>query len=195
VRWRLALVSTNACVTRVLRAEPPTLKYALLDACSQFGEVVAQCRALVLASGTLAPLSLLTSQLFRRQDLPRIRTFQCGHVVAAERVLALGVGVGPSSRPLRLTHGVRDAAATVDECGAVLLRLCAIVPQGMVAFVPSFAYAGRLRERCDPPSWSSQQSASLSAPDALPRAQVGGDGAPEPVAAAQARVLGGAGRC
>ena len=132
-----------------LHPEPPQLKYVLLDACSRFGDVVNKCRAVVLASGTLSPLPLLTQQLFQSADLPRLHTFQCGHVVDRERVLLLGLGVGPSGRRLRLTHGVRDTAESIDECGQVLINLCRIVPQGLVVFVPSFAYAERLKARCE----------------------------------------------
>ena len=124
------------------------IKWVLLDAGSKFRDSLAAARAVVLASGTLAPLDLLTSQLCRAEDHSRLQRFQCGHVVPPERVLALGLGVGPRGRAIRLTHGSRDAEAVLDECGLLLVALCRIVPQGLVAFVPSFAYADKLRTRC-----------------------------------------------
>jgi chromosome transmission fidelity protein 1 len=123
------------------------IKYVLLDASSKFAETLAAARAVVLASGTLAPLELLTAQLCRPHDSERLHVFTCGHVVAPERVLALGVGAGPGGDRIRLTHGVRDADTALDACGGVLEALCRAVPQGLVAFVPSFAYADKLRAR------------------------------------------------
>ncbi len=40
------------------------LKYVLLSAATHFGRVLARCRAVVLASGTLAPVEALAEQLF-----------------------------------------------------------------------------------------------------------------------------------
>ena len=157
------------------------IKYVLLDASSKFADTLAAARSVILTSGTLSPLELLTAQLcptqrFRHQPTPahaadnaqssdttgaaadaraehsnagrQMHVFRCGHVVASERVLATGVSKGPGGLALRLTHGARGHRDVLDECGRVLLELCKVVPQGLVAFVPSFAYADTLRARC-----------------------------------------------
>jgi Rad3-related DNA helicase len=103
----------------------------------------------VLTSGTLTPLELLTAQLCGGVDaLARLRVFQCGHVVPPERVLAVGLGVGPRGRRIRLTHALRDTHEVLDECGGVLVNVCRVSPQGVVAFVPSFDFLEKLRGRC-----------------------------------------------
>jgi hypothetical protein len=55
-------------------------------------QVTAQTHALILASGTLAPVSALTAQLFPGMDPASIGRFVCGHVVPQERLLALALG-------------------------------------------------------------------------------------------------------
>ena len=146
------LSSSNAAGRIIVSggAAAPQVRYVLLDASSKFAAALRPARAVVLASGTLAPLELLTAQLFSPAERARLRVFQCGHVVAPERVLAVGLGVGPRGGAIKLTHGLRGSEAVLDECGAVLLNLCRVVPQGLVAFVPSFAYCEMLRKRCAP---------------------------------------------
>ena len=63
--------------------------------CSQ--QVAAQAHALILASGTLAPVSALTAQLFPGSEPAAIGRFACGHVVPREQLLALALGRRGSS--------------------------------------------------------------------------------------------------
>jgi chromosome transmission fidelity protein 1 len=126
-----------------------TLKYVLLDASTKAGELLDRVHSMILASGTLSPVELLTQQLCRPRDLTRVRRFSCGHMVSAERVTAIGLGCGPTGRRITLTHGARDSEATLDECGLLVNNLCRLVPQGMVVFVPSFAYLDTVRQRHD----------------------------------------------
>jgi hypothetical protein len=90
----------------------------------------------------------LTQQLCRPEDIPRLHKFSCGHIVPAERVTAVSLGCGPTGKTIKLTHGARDAHATMDECGLLMNNLCRMVPQGLVVFVASFAYSDNLRKRC-----------------------------------------------
>lgn len=55
-------------------------------------QVTAAAHALILASGTLAPVSALTAQLFPGVPPADVGRFACGHVVAKERLLALALG-------------------------------------------------------------------------------------------------------
>lgn len=63
--------------------------------CSQ--QVAAQAHVLILASGTLAPVSALTAQLFPGSEPAAIGRFACGHVVPREQLLALALGRRGSS--------------------------------------------------------------------------------------------------
>jgi len=54
----------------------------------------------ILASGTLAPVSAVTRQLFPGPDAAaRLRHFSCGHVVEKERLLTLALGAPELPNP------------------------------------------------------------------------------------------------
>ena len=148
-RWRQEPTASRSGLARACgRAGGLHLKYVLLDASTKHAETLQQAHSVILTSGTLAPLDVLTQQLYRPADAARMHEFTCGHIVPPERVLAVGVGCGPGGRRLKLTHGLRDSQAVMDECGQLISNFCRIVPQGFVVFVPSFAYADALRSRC-----------------------------------------------
>jgi chromosome transmission fidelity protein 1 len=70
----------------------------------------------------------------------------CGTSLAF-RLLALALGAGPSGAPLDFRHTARSGAATLDDLGRLLLNAAAVVPGGLVAFFPSFAYADQAHAR------------------------------------------------
>ena len=122
-------------------------RFVLLNAARHFGRLLSGARAVVLASGTLSPVAGVRAQLFPHEPPARVRHFECGHVVAAERLLALSVGRGPGGRALDFRHAARGRDEALDEAGALLLNLAAIVPGGLVAFAPSFSYLDQLAAR------------------------------------------------
>ncbi|KAK9822081.1 hypothetical protein WJX74_005614 [Apatococcus lobatus] len=123
-----------------------TLKYLLLNPAAHFAQVVEETHALVLASGTLSPLPLLQRQLFPHHPLSRLHTFTCGHVVPASRLLLLPLPCGPTGLGLDLRHATRSRPGMMDELGRLLMNICQAVPQGVVAFAPSFAYIAQLHQ-------------------------------------------------
>jgi chromosome transmission fidelity protein 1 len=123
------------------------LRFVLLNAARHFGRLLSGARAVVLASGTLSPVESLRAQLFQHEPPSRIRHFECGHVVPADQLLAVAVGRGPGGGPLDFRHASRGRECTLDEAGGLLLNLAALVPAGMVAFAPSFAYLDQLAAR------------------------------------------------
>ena len=157
-----------------------SLRFILLNAGARFAGVLAEARAVVLASGTLEPSASLEAQLFPgglgggaragraggggggaraggaaapRPAAPPLppppptTRFSCGHVLPPHRLLALGVGAGPTGLALDLRHGSRATHPTLDEMGRLLLNVCAAVPAGVVAFFPSFAHMGAAVDR------------------------------------------------
>ena len=85
-------------------------------------------QAVVLASGTLAPVDSLRWQLFPQPPKP-LHLFSCGHIVPRQAVLALRLGNGPSGRALDLRHGSRADPALLDELLGVLQGICQATPQ------------------------------------------------------------------
>ncbi|KAK9843489.1 hypothetical protein WJX81_005623 [Elliptochloris bilobata] len=142
-----ALTNADADGRVLVNAAEQTIKFVLLNAAAHFGKVVAAAHAVVLASGTLAPMEALRRALFPALDPAAVRRFSCGHVVPPERLLALALGRGPTGRELDLRAERRAAPATLDELGRLLLNVCQAIPQGVIAFFPSFAYAEQAAQR------------------------------------------------
>jgi len=92
-------------------------------------QVVAAAHAVVLASGTLAPVAALRRALFPGAPPAAVRAFACGHVVPRQRLLALALGRGPGGRELDLRAERRGAPGALDELGRLLLNVCQAVPQ------------------------------------------------------------------
>ena len=69
------------------------IKYMLLNPSSQFTDLISECRAIVVAGGTMHPLSEFKNQLFvgGGADPSRIMHFSCSHVVPPENVLPIGI--------------------------------------------------------------------------------------------------------
>ena len=92
-------------------------------------QVVAAAHAVVLASGTLAPVEGLRRALFPALDPAAVHRFSCGHVVPPERLLALALGRGPTGRELDLRAERRGAPDALDELGRLLLNVCQAIPE------------------------------------------------------------------
>ncbi|KAF2147016.1 uncharacterized protein K452DRAFT_330380 [Aplosporella prunicola CBS 121167] len=116
------------------------LKYMLLDPSHHFREIVEEARAVILAGGTMSPMSDYTSHLLPHLPSSRISTLSCGHVIPASNLLAVPVTHGASGAPLDFTFGARSSARTISDLGAALLAFVATIPDGVVVFFPSYAY-------------------------------------------------------
>jgi len=117
-----------------------TLKFVLLHAAQKFAQITSDAHAVVLASGTLAPVDSLVQQLFPTTPPERIHRFCCGHVIDARQIVALPIGAGRDGTPLDFRHAARSRPAMMDQIGGLLMELSAVVPGGMVVFFPSFGY-------------------------------------------------------
>ena len=69
-----------------------TIKYMLLNPSSQFSDIVSECRSIIVAGGTMQPLSEFRDQLFVQAgaEPSRVMHFGCDHVVPGENILPLG---------------------------------------------------------------------------------------------------------
>ncbi|XP_037085617.1 ATP-dependent DNA helicase DDX11-like [Pollicipes pollicipes] len=125
------------------RAEPPSIKYLALNAAAQFQSIVREARAVILAGGTMQPVSEFRDQLLVAAGAApeRVTVFSCGHVVPADQLLTLSLAAGPSGAELLFSYQSRAQRTTLDELGRVLLNLCKLIPAGIVCFLPSYDYA------------------------------------------------------
>lgn len=124
----------SICTTR----DALTLRYQLLnpsDPFSSFG----QARSVIIAGGTMAPLSDFSQQLLTFLPGQRIKTLSCAHVVAKSHILARALAIGPSGYRLEFKYDQRHDVKMLDEYGAALMNCVNLVSKGLVVFVPSYA--------------------------------------------------------
>uniref|UniRef100_UPI00398E4C92 ATP-dependent DNA helicase DDX11 n=1 Tax=Pristiophorus japonicus TaxID=55135 RepID=UPI00398E4C92 len=141
-----ALTNTNkdgrVVVQRQGTVSQSSLKFLLLNPAVHFAEVVKECRAVVIAGGTMQPVADFKDQLLLASGVSedRLAEFSCGHVIPPENILPIILCSGPSGHQLEFTYQKRDKPQLLDECGRVLVNLCKVVPGGIVCFFPSYEY-------------------------------------------------------
>ncbi|NXT63287.1 DDX11 helicase, partial [Chaetops frenatus] len=119
-----------------------SLKFLLLNPAVHFAKVVEECRAVIIAGGTMQPAADFREQLLccAGVDPARIVEFSCGHVIPPENILPIILCSGPSNQQLEFTYQTRDLPQMMDETGRILCNLCNVVPGGVVCFFPSYEY-------------------------------------------------------
>ncbi|KAL9853390.1 ATP-dependent DNA helicase DDX11 isoform 2-T2 [Geothlypis trichas] len=119
-----------------------SLKFLLLNPAVHFAKVVQECRAVIIAGGTMQPVADFREQLLccAGVDPARIVEFSCGHVIPPENILPIILCSGPSNQQLVFTYQTRDLPQMMDETGRILCNLCNVIPGGVVCFFPSYEY-------------------------------------------------------
>ncbi|XP_021565714.1 ATP-dependent DNA helicase DDX11 isoform X2 [Carlito syrichta] len=87
-----------------------SLKFLLLNPAVPFAQVVKACRAVVIAGGTMQPVSDFRQQLLACAgvDAERVVEFSCGHVIPPGNILPLVICSGVSDQPLEFTFQKRE---------------------------------------------------------------------------------------
>ncbi|XP_065379796.1 ATP-dependent DNA helicase DDX11 isoform X6 [Macaca fascicularis] len=87
-----------------------TLKFLLLNPAVHFAQVVKECRAVVIAGGTMQPVSDFRQQLLACAgvEAERVVEFSCGHVIPPDNILPLVICSGISNQPLEFTFQKRE---------------------------------------------------------------------------------------
>ncbi|KAG1743296.1 helicase C-terminal domain-containing protein [Suillus paluster] len=122
------------------------IKYQLLNPSALFRDVVEVARSVVLAGGTMSPISAVVSELFTYLPQDRLSTFSCGHIIPASNVQTLLLTRGPSGSDLEFKFAQQSDRQVVSELGQIILNFCNVVPGGMVVFFPSYASLNFARE-------------------------------------------------
>ncbi|NXS06886.1 DDX11 helicase, partial [Neodrepanis coruscans] len=119
-----------------------SLKFLLLNPAVHFAKVVEECRAVIIAGGTMQPVADFREQLLSCAgvDPARVMEFSCGHVIPPENILPIILCNGPSNQQLEFTYQTRDLPQMMDETGRILCNLCNVIPGGVVCFFPSYEY-------------------------------------------------------
>ncbi|XP_013139069.1 PREDICTED: probable ATP-dependent RNA helicase DDX11 isoform X1 [Papilio polytes] len=116
------------------------LKYLLLNTAEHFADIVSQCRSVILAGGTMEPISEFESLLTNNRTVERVNIVKCAHVVPEDNVLAVCLNKGPSNGNLNFSYENRMSNELLNEVGRLLRNVSSIVPGGVVCFLPSYAY-------------------------------------------------------
>ncbi|KAG2145902.1 DNA repair helicase [Suillus clintonianus] len=122
------------------------IKYQLLNPSALFRDVVEVARSVVLAGGTMSPMSAVVSELFTYLAQDRLTTFSCGHIIPASNVQTLLLTKGPSGLDLEFKFAQQSNQQVVSELGQIVLNFCNVVPGGIVVFFPSYASLNFTRE-------------------------------------------------
>jgi len=127
-----------------------TLKYLLLDPTHSFHSTISDARAVILAGGTMSPMSDYTSHLLSYLRTSQITTLSCGHVIPKENLLAWTLSTGPTGKTFEFTYGKRggrEGEEMLDDLGRALLNICGVVPDGVVVFFPSYNFLDTVIKR------------------------------------------------
>ncbi|XP_075894013.1 ATP-dependent DNA helicase DDX11 [Nelusetta ayraudi] len=146
----MALTSSNTdgrvVVHRQGTLSESSVKFLLLKPAVHFAPVLKECRAVIIAGGTMQPVSDFKQELLFSAGVgeERITEFSCGHVIPPGNILPLVLCSGPSGQELDFTFQNRDSPRMMDETGRIVSNICNVVPGGVVCFFPSYDYLRRI---------------------------------------------------
>lgn len=146
----MALTNSNTdgrvVVNRQATLSESSVKFLLLNPAVHFAQVLKECRAVIIAGGTMQPVSDFKQELLFSAGVEeeRITEFSCGHVIPPENILPIVLCSGPSGQELDFTFQNRDSPSMMDETGRILSNICNVVPGGVVCFFPSYEYSRRM---------------------------------------------------
>ncbi|KAJ7729680.1 helicase C-terminal domain-containing protein [Mycena maculata] len=126
--------------------EEVEMKYQLLNPAPHFLEVVECARSVILAGGTMSPISDVINQLFSQLPSERITSFSCGHIIPETSLQTIVVGKGPRGGELEYKAGKQGEETVIGELGQILLNFAALVPRGMIVFFPSYRFLNTAKE-------------------------------------------------
>lgn len=125
----------------LVREAKQSVEFLLLSPEQCFEKFARDCRSVLLAGGTLAPVDWMAGQLVSDPELKRrISCHSFGHVVAADRVLLLPLAAGPMGERLVFSFAQRGSDAMQNELLAALSNIRRVSPGGVVVFFPSYSF-------------------------------------------------------
>jgi len=118
------------------------LKFLLLNPAVHFIDVLSECKSVIIAGGTMQPISEFKNILLHSANVgeDRITEFSCGHVIPPENLTVVAMEKGPSGITLDFSYKNRHNASLIDELGRLLCNICTVTPGGVVCFFASYDY-------------------------------------------------------
>ncbi|XP_078684153.1 ATP-dependent DNA helicase DDX11-like isoform X1 [Branchiostoma floridae x Branchiostoma belcheri] len=129
-------------INKQARLSQSSLRFLLLNPALHFSDIVQQARAVVMAGGTMQPVSEFKEHLLFAAGVEpeRITEFSCGHVIPACNLLPVALASGPVGGAVDFSYEYRNKEYMMAELGRVLVNLCNLVPAGVCVFFPSYEY-------------------------------------------------------
>ncbi|KAI4145053.1 MAG: hypothetical protein LQ340_006445 [Diploschistes diacapsis] len=78
--------------------------------------------------------------LFPYLDSARLKTLSCGHVIPKENLIVWPLSRSSNGIDFDFTYEKRSLPVVINALGVALLELARAIPDGLVAFFPSYAY-------------------------------------------------------
>ena len=133
----------------LLSFERKQVEFLLLSPEQCFEKFARECKSIILAGGTLAPMDWLADQLLADATLKaRVRTYSFDHVVSPDNVVLATLATGPSGLQFNYNFSKRGSDAMQNELFLALSNLRRLCPAGMVVFFPSYSYQNSFFEYC-----------------------------------------------
>ncbi|KAJ4366557.1 ATP-dependent DNA helicase chl1 [Ascochyta clinopodiicola] len=117
-----------------------SLRYMLLDPTYHFKDIVEDAKAVVLAGGTMSPMSDYEQHLLPYLDPAKIQTLSCGHVIPPSNLLAVPIVQASNGADFDFTFEGRNKESTIVDLGQAILSMAQHIPDGLIVFFPSYAY-------------------------------------------------------
>ncbi|KAA3678550.1 DNA excision repair protein ERCC-2 [Paragonimus westermani] len=114
----------------------PVLYFQCMDASLPIRPIFARFVSVIITSGTLSPLEMYPRIL----DFHPVNTASFTMTLARNCVLPMIVSKGNDQVPMTTKFESREDMAVVRNYGHLLAQLAAVVPDGIVAFFPSYHY-------------------------------------------------------
>ncbi|KAH9524209.1 Fanconi anemia group J protein [Bulinus truncatus] len=128
------------------RSRNTTVTYMLNFWCMNPGVAFSdfsETRSIILTSGTLSPLTSFQSELGLNFSIQ----LEANHVIKDSQVWVGTIGSGPSGSKLQAVFRNLETFAFQDELGGLVLRVCEIVPHGVLCFLSSYKVLEKLINR------------------------------------------------
>ncbi|KEY74681.1 hypothetical protein S7711_05434 [Stachybotrys chartarum IBT 7711] len=123
------------------------LTYLLLSPTHAFAAIAASARAVILAGGTMSPFEDYKDHLFPLHSPSKVTTLSCGHVIPPENLCVWTLASSrPEAPPFEFSFQRRGDRAMIAQLGLAVLNMCSVVPDGVVAFFPSYGYLDEVAE-------------------------------------------------
>ncbi|KAK9456444.1 helicase C-terminal domain-containing protein [Dipodascopsis uninucleata] len=118
------------------------LRYLLLDVSFHFQSVVDEARCVILAGGTMEPVSDYVRYLFPFCSEDRFKFLSCDHVIPKENLGVWTITKGPTEIDLIFNFDRQKDRSLAEELGRTIMNLAFVIPDGIVVFFPSYKYMG-----------------------------------------------------